>query len=558
MSPPKANPQRRQQQKGVGQKDVGQKGVGQKDVGQKDVYGSRAAHLQGDRILILDFGSQVTQLIARRIREQEVYCEIHPGDLDAAAVKAFSPSGVILSGGPGSVFDADSPDVDPAVLELDVPILGICYGLQLLVQRLGGRVERVDDHEYGRAHLRVTQVDRLLGPARADEERVVWMSHGDTVLELPNGFEAIGSSGNCQFAAIRHRDRPIWGLQFHPEVAHTDGGGEILRRFVRDICGCESSWTTAAFIDAAVAAIRQQVNDRKLICGLSGGVDSSVAAALVHRAVGDQLICVFVDHGLMRADEREQVEELFRETLGVRLVSVDASELFLGELKGVLDPEEKRRIIGRLFIEVFEKEAARIGGVDFLVQGTLYPDVIESVSVKGASQTIKTHHNVGGLPEDMKLELVEPLRELFKDEVREVGRKLGLPEAAVGRHPFPGPGLAIRIIGEVTRERLGRLRQADAILIEEIRRAGLYDEIWQALCVFLPIQSVGVMGDNRTYENVIAVRCVTSVDAMTADFSHIPHDVLGRISSRIINEVEGINRVVYDISSKPPATIEWE
>ena len=487
-----------------------------------------------------------------------MYCEIHPGDLDVAAVEAFEPDGIILSGGPASVLDEGSPDVDPAVLELDVPILGICYGLQLIVQRLGGRVESADDREYGRAHLLVDREDRLLGAPDATGERVVWMSHGDRVLELPPGFEVVAHSGSSPFAAVRHQDRPIWGVQFHPEVVHTDGGSEILRRFVHDVCGCEPSWTTDAFIEATVEAIREQVGDRRLVCGLSGGVDSSVAAALVHRAVGDQLTCIFVDHGLMRANEREQVEALFQESLGVKLVSVDASDLFLRELKGVSEPEKKRRIIGRLFIEVFEEQAARIGDVDFLVQGTLYPDVIESVSVKGASVTIKTHHNVGGLPEDMKLELVEPLRELFKDEVREVGRKLGLPEAAVGRHPFPGPGLAIRIMGDVDREKLDVLRQADAILIEEIRNAGLYDDIWQALAVFLPVQSVGVMGDARTYENVIAVRCVSSVDAMTADFSHIPHDVLGRISNRIINEVKGINRVVYDISSKPPATIEWE
>ncbi len=521
--------------------------------------------LRKQRILILDFGAQYTQLIARRVREHHVYCEIHPGDLDLASVRSFDPTGIILSGGPASVLDDGSPDVDPAVLELPVPILGICYGLQLLVLRLGGRVEPADDREYGRAFLHVDRDDALLGPADpATQEapdagnRVVWMSHGDRVLSLPDGFLPVAHSANSPFAAIRHEDRPIWGVQFHPEVVHTDGGSELLRRFVQDVCGCEPGWTTAAFIDSTIEQIREQVGDRRLVCGLSGGVDSSVAAALVHRAVGEQLTCIFVDHGLMRANEREQVEELFRQSLGVKLVSVDASDLFLRELKGVTEPEKKRRIIGRLFIEVFEAEAAKIGDVDFLVQGTLYPDVIESVSVKGASDTIKTHHNVGGLPEDMKLALVEPLRELFKDEVREVGRQLGLPEAAVGRHPFPGPGLAIRIMGEVTRERLEPLRQADAIMLEEIHRAGLYDEIWQALCVFLPVQSVGVMGDARTYENVVAVRCVSSVDAMTADFSHIPHDVLGRISNRIINEVKGINRVVYDISSKPPATIEWE
>ncbi len=520
--------------------------------------GSSAVEPQGQRILILDFGSQYTQLIARRIRELHVYSEIQPGDLGAAAVADFDPSGIVLSGGPASVLDEDSPEFDPAVLELQVPILGICYGLQLLVQRLGGRVEPAADREYGRAQLCVDIADRLLGDANPEGERAVWMSHGDRVLRLPEGFETVAHTANSPFAAVRHCERPIWGIQFHPEVAHTEGGTELLERFVRGVCKCQPTWTTAAFIDAALVAIREQVGRRKLVCGLSGGVDSSVAAALVHRALGDQLTCIFVDHGLMRANEREQVEQLFRDSLEMPLVSVDASELFLRELKGVSDPEQKRRIIGRLFIEVFEEEAARIGEVDFLVQGTLYPDVIESVSVKGASVTIKTHHNVGGLPKDMKLDLVEPLRGLFKDEVREVGRKLGLPEELVARHPFPGPGLAIRIMGDVSPDRLEALRQADAILIEEIHAADLYDEIWQALAVFLPVHSVGVMGDARTYENVIAIRCVSSVDAMTADFSHIPHPVLARISSRIINEVKGINRVVYDISSKPPATIEWE
>jgi len=513
---------------------------------------------QHARILILDFGSQFTQLIARRIRELHVYCEIHPSHLSLAEVDAFGASGIVLSGGPSSVLDEGSPDLDPAILELGIPVLGICYGLQLLIQRLGGRVESAADREYGRSHLKIERPDRLFAGLAEEGEHVVWMSHGDRVLELPPGFEVIASSGGSPFAAVRSEDRPIWGLQFHPEVAHTQGGTRILENFVRDICGCAPDWTMEAFIDESIAAIRRQVGEGRVVCGLSGGVDSSVAAALVHRAIGDQLTCIFVDHGLMREDERKQVEDLFREALGIRLVSVDASERFLSALAGVTDPEEKRRKIGALFIEVFEEEAARIGDVDFLVQGTLYPDVIESVSVKGASVTIKTHHNVGGLPEDMRLELVEPLRELFKDEVRELGRSLGLPERVVGRHPFPGPGLAIRIMGEVTPERLAPLRRADAIMNEEIRRAGLYDRIWQALVVFLPIHSVGVMGDARTYENVVAVRCVTSVDAMTADFAHVPWEVLGRISSRIINEVKGINRVVYDISSKPPATIEWE
>jgi len=510
------------------------------------------------RILILDFGSQYTQLIARRVRELNVYCEIHPGDLPLEEIRAFEAGGLILSGGPASVLDADSPDVDPALFELGTPILGICYGLQLMVKRLGGEVEASDDREYGRAQLQIDEEDVLFAELSRSEKRDVWMSHGDRVLSLPAGFEVLASSGHSPFAAVRCSDAPIWGLQFHPEVAHTDGGLQILENFVRTICECDGDWTTEAFIDESIESIREQVGQGNVICGLSGGVDSSVAAALVHRAVGDQLTCIFVDHGLMREGERAEVESVFREALGVKLIAVDASERFLKALRGVEDPEKKRRIIGGLFIEVFEEEATKLDSARFLVQGTLYPDVIESVSVKGASVTIKTHHNVGGLPEDMKLELVEPLRELFKDEVREVGRALELSETLVGRHPFPGPGLGIRIMGEVTPERLAPLRRADAIMNEEIRAAGLYDEIWQALVVFLPVSSVGVMGDARTYENVVAIRCVTSTDAMTADFSHIPWPVLGRISNRIINEVKGINRVVYDISSKPPATIEWE
>jgi GMP synthase (glutamine-hydrolysing) len=510
-----------------------------------------------DRILILDFGSQYTQLIARRIREERVYCEIHPPTLSADEVKAWGPAGIILSGGPSSVLDADAPRIDAAVLELGLPILGICYGLQLLAHQLGGSVEKSADHEYGRARLQI-EAEHPLFSGLEGGEREVWMSHGDRVLRLPPGFEVLATSDNSPFAAVAHRERGMVGIQFHPEVHHTQGGDQILRNFVREICDCSGTWTVEAFVEEAVEGVKARVGGGRVICGLSGGVDSSVAAAIVHRAVGDQLTCIFVDHGLLRKDERGEVERIFREGLGTALVTVDASARFLGALKGVTDPEKKRRIIGHLFIEVFDEEAERLGGADFLVQGTLYPDVIESLSVRGPSDTIKTHHNVGGLPERMRLQLVEPLRELFKDEVRAAGRQLGLPEEMVGRHPFPGPGLAIRILGDVTRVRLAALQAADAILIEEIRRAGLYDTIWQAFAVYLPIQSVGVMGDARTYEDCIALRCVSSVDAMTADWSRMPHDVLATISSRITNEVEGVNRVVYDVSSKPPATIEWE
>ncbi len=511
-----------------------------------------------DRVLILDYGSQYTQLIARRIREQRVYCEIHPPTFDAEAVRAWNPAGIVLSGGPSSVLDGDAPSIDPAIFDLDLPVLAICYGLQLLAHHRGGEVEPADHREYGPAELALEREDPLFAGLTDRPRRTVWMSHGDRVLRLPAGYSVLATSESSPFAAVRHESKPVYGLQFHPEVVHTEGGEQIIANFVHGICGCAASWTMEAFIEEAVAQVREQIGQRKVVCGLSGGVDSAVAAALVHRAVGDQLTCIFVDNGLLREGERNEVESTFRQALGIDLIVSDSASRFVRGLAGVTDPEKKRRIIGHLFIEVFEEVAEQIDGADFLVQGTLYPDVIESVSVRGPAATIKSHHNVGGLPEVMKLELCEPLRELFKDEVREVGRNLGLPETIVGRHPFPGPGLAVRIVGEITPENLATTRRADAIVIEEIRRAGIYDSLWQAFAVFLPVQSVGVMGDARTYENVIAVRAVNSVDAMTADWSRLPADVLGTISSRIINEVKGVNRVVYDISSKPPATIEWE
>ncbi|MGQ5701104.1 glutamine-hydrolyzing GMP synthase [Sandaracinobacteroides sp. A072] len=521
---------------------------------------SVSAEASANTILILDFGSQVTQLIARRVREAHVYCEVVPFHGAAAALERLSPKGIILSGGPASVTEATSPALPPQVLEAGVPVLGICYGQQALVQALGGRVLPGTTREFGRAEVDVVAPCGLFEGVWAHGSRhLVWMSHGDRVESLPEGFDVVARSEGAPFAFIANEARRIYGVQFHPEVVHTPDGRALIENFVLRVAGARPVWSMASFRETKIAEIRRQVGQGKVICGLSGGVDSAVAAVLIHEAIGDQLTCVFVDHGLMRLNEAEQVVTLFRDHYNIPLVAVDASDTFLGGLAGVTDPEAKRKFIGKTFIDVFEAEAKTIGGAKFLAQGTLYPDVIESVSFTGGpSVTIKSHHNVGGLPERMDMELVEPLRELFKDEVRALGRELGLPDAFVGRHPFPGPGLAIRIPGEVTREACDVLRQADAIYLEEIRAAGLYDEIWQAFAVLLPVRTVGVMGDGRTYDKVCALRAVTSVDGMTADIYPFEPAFLARVATRIVNEVKGINRVVYDFTSKPPGTIEWE
>ncbi len=523
--------------------------------------GNAPLHTAGDeRVLILDFGSQFTQLIARRLRESGVYCEIWPFNADPARIRAFNARAYILSGGPASVHDGCSPRAPQMVFEQGVPVLGICYGQMSMCAQLGGETQGSDHREFGRAFVDVTGDCALLdGVWHPGAREQVWMSHGDRVTRLPEGFRVVGASEGAPFAVFADDARRFYGLMFHPEVAHTPHGAQLLRNFTHKVAGLSGSWTMAGFRATEISRVRQMVGQGRVICGLSGGVDSSVAAVLIHEAIGDQLTCIFVDHGLLRAGEAEQVVATFRDRFNIRLVHRDVAELFLGTLEGVTDPEEKRKTIGRLFIEVFEEEAAKIGGADFLAQGTLYPDVIESVSFTGGpSVTIKSHHNVGGLPERMRMRLVEPLRELFKDEVRALGRELGIPDDIVGRHPFPGPGLAIRIPGAISREKLELLRKADTIYLEEIRAAGLYDAIWQAFAVLVPVRTVGVMGDGRTYDSACALRAVTSSDGMTADVYPFDMAFLTRVANRIVNEVRGINRVTYDVTSKPPGTIEWE
>jgi GMP synthase (glutamine-hydrolysing) len=519
---------------------------------------SRKARLKGS-ILILDFGSQYTQLIARRVREQHVYCEIHPFHLPLEQVRQMDPAGIILSGGPASIYDKGAPAGDPALLEGGWPVLGICYGMQWIAHAGGGRVVRGETREYGGAEIVADERGDLLAGLGGKGGRLkVWMSHGDRIEELPPGFRCLAKSRGAPVAAFVHEGKRIYGLQFHPEVHHTPDGKGILKNFLFRVCGCDPSWTMHSFIDHCVRSLRTRIKNGNVLCALSGGVDSSVVAVMLHRAIGDRLHCIFVNNGLLRENEPERVREVFAGHFKIPLIYVDASRRFLRKLEGVENPEQKRRIIGKEFIRVFEEKAKRERGARFLAQGTLYPDVIESTSVRGPSAVIKTHHNVGGLPEKMRLELVEPLRELFKDEVRLVGRALGLPDEIVFRQPFPGPGLAVRVLGALTDDRLRILRSADRVVEEEVRRAGLYEAIWQAFAVLLPIRTVGVMGDERTYEHVVALRAVQSQDGMTADWVRLPYDILASISSRIINEVKGVNRVVYDISSKPPSTIEWE
>ncbi len=508
-------------------------------------------------ILILDYGSQFTQLIARRLRELHIYCEIHPYNVNLADVFVPKPGGIILSGGPKSVNERGAPELQTEILDWNIPILGVCYGLQLLAHiEIPGSVEKATKREYGRANLLVDNAEDLL--YNIPNESVVWMSHGDHIHELPSSYEIIGHTANAEVAAVRHKENQIYGVQFHPEVAHTECGKQLLENFAHSICNLKGDWTSESFIDEQIASLKAKVGDARVLCALSGGVDSTVVATLIHKAIGDQLQCVFVDNGLLRKNEFQSVLDLYTQDLHLPVKGVDASELFLKRLAGVSDPEKKRKIIGTTFIDVFEQEIGGNTEFKYLAQGTLYPDVIESVSFKGPSATIKSHHNVGGLPEKMKLSLIEPVRELFKDEVREVGHALGIPEHFIARHPFPGPGLGIRVLGDLTKSRLTMLREADFIFVEELNKQNLYHSVWQALAVLLPVQSVGVMGDERTYEFTIALRAVTSLDGMTADWAHLPYDFLSHVSNRIINEISGINRVVYDISSKPPATIEWE